>query len=103
MTRIRHTVIFTWYDIATDEQKQEVLKRLSEMGDWLTANVGVTDWVVAEHIDKSYKPGRANLLQDCIFPDAKSLKTHASSSVHQRVVELTSTLCDWMTIDTEVK
>ena len=43
MTRIRHTVIFTWYDTTTREQKEEVIKRLNEMGDWLKDNVATSN------------------------------------------------------------
>ena len=100
MPRIRHTVIFTWYDSATDEQKREVIKRLNEMGDWLKENVGVTDWVVAEHIPETFKVRRAHLLQDGIFPSIESLSSHADSEAHKRVVELTPKVCDWMTVDT---
>lgn len=102
MTRIRHTVIFTWYDSTTEEQKQEVIKRLNEMGQWLKENVGVTDWVVAEHIPETFKARRAHLLQDGIFPSIESLGSHADSEAHKRVVELTPKVCDWMTVDTIV-
>ncbi len=102
MTRIRHTVIFTWYDTTTDEQKKEVISRLNEMGRWLTKNVGVTDWVVANHIPETFKTGRAHLLQDGIFPNIESLGSHADSEAHKRVIELTPRVCDWMTVDTVV-
>jgi hypothetical protein len=100
MTRIRHTVIFTWYDTTTKEQKEEVISRLNEMGKWLTENMGVTNWVVAKHIPETSKVGRAHLLQDGIFPSIESLASHANSEVHKRVVELTPQVCDWMTVDT---
>lgn len=102
MPRIRHTVIFTWYDSTTAEQKREVIKRLNEMGEWLKQNVGVTNWVVAEHTPETFKARRANLLQDGIFPNTESLSSHANSEAHKRVIELTPQLCDWMTVDTIV-
>ena len=102
MPRIRHTVIFTWYETTTDEQKLEVIKRLNDMGKWLIDNVGVTDWVVAEHIPETYKNRRAHLLQDSIFPSIESLSAHADSEAHKRVVELTPQISDWMTVDTVV-
>lgn len=102
MARIRHTVIFTWYDTTTEAQKQEVIKRLNEMGEWLKENVGVTEWVVAEHIPETFKSRRAHLLQDGIFPSIESLSSHADSEAHKRVVELTPLVCDWMTVDTIV-
>lgn len=100
--KVRHTVIFTFYDTTTRGQIDEVISRLNEMGQWLQENVGVTDWVVTEHIPESYKAGRAHLLQDGIFPDAASLQLHAVSDAHKRVVELTPKVCDWMTVDTVV-
>jgi len=100
--RIRHTVVFTFYKTTSREEIDEVIKRLNEMGDYLQAEVGVTDWIVAEHIPESYKEGRAHLLQDGIFPSIESLETHASSETHERVVELTPKVCDWMTVDTIV-
>lgn len=100
--RIRHTVVFTFYESTTRDQIDEVIKRLNEMGEWLVDNVGVSDWVVAEHIPESFKQGRAHLLQDCIFPDVESLRVHASSDAHKRVVELTPKVCDWMAVDTVV-
>lgn len=100
--RIRHTVVFTFYKDTTREQIDEVIERLNAMGEWLKENVGVTDWVVAEHIPETNKEGRAHLLQDCIFPDVASLKVHAGSEAHKRVVELTPKVCDWMAIDTVV-
>jgi len=102
MTRIRHTVIFTWYETTTDEQIAEVISRLNDMGAWLTENLGVTDWVVAEHIPETFKARRANLLQDCIFPNLEALNGHADSEAHKRVVELTPHVSDWMTVDTIV-
>lgn len=102
MTRIRHTVIFTWYDTTTEEQKEEVIKRLNEMGEWLRKNVGVTDWVVAKHIPETFKDRRAHILQDCIFPSLEALKSHGNSEAHLRVVELTPNVSDWMTVDTIV-
>lgn len=36
------------------------------------------------------------------IPSIESLGTHASSETHKRVVELTSKVCDWMTVDTIV-
>jgi hypothetical protein len=100
--KIRHTVIFTFYDSTTEKQKEEVIKRLNEMGDWLKANAGVTDWVVAKHIPETFKNRRAHLLQDGIFPSLEALESHGSSEVHLRVVELTPHVCDWMTVDTIV-
>ena len=100
--RIRHTVIFTFYETTTREQIDEVIKRLNTMGDWLQQNVGVTDWVVAEHIPETFRNGRAHLLQDGIFPDIESLSKHADSEAHKKVVELTPKVCDWMTVDTIV-
>lgn len=100
--RIRHTVVFTFYETTSREQIDEVIKRLNAMGEWLQDNVGVTDWMVREHIPESYRDGRAHLLQDGVFPDVESLGKHASSEAHKRVVELTPKVCDWMTVDTEV-
>ncbi len=99
---IRHTVIFTFYESTSREQIEEVKKRLDEMGDWLQENLGVTGWTVAEHIPDTFKEGRAHLLQDGVFPDVNSMKLHAGSDAHKRVVELTPNICDWMTVDTEV-
>ena len=100
--RVRHTVIFTFYESTTREQIDEVIKRLNEMGGYLKKEVGVTNWVVAEHIPESFKAGRAHLLQDGIFPSVESLSLHANSEAHKRVVELTPKVCDWMTVDTIV-
>lgn len=100
--RVRHSVIFTFYETTTREQIDEVIKRLDIMGEWLKENIGVTNWTVAEHIPDTFKAGRAHLLQDCIFPDSESLDRHAGSEAHKRVVELTSQVCDWMTVDTAV-
>lgn len=102
MPRIRHTVIFTFYETATEEQIQETIDRLNDMGKFLTDEIGVTDWVVAKHIPESFKAGRANLLQDGIFPNIESLSAHATSETHMRVVELTPKVSDWMTVDTIV-
>ncbi len=101
--KIRHTVIFTFYETTTREQIDEVITRLDAMGKWLKENVGVTNWVVAEHIPETFRARRAHLLQDCIFPDVESLGAHASSDAHKRVVELTPKVCDWMTVDTVVE
>lgn len=100
--KIRHTVIFTFYDSATKEQKKEVVKRLQEMGQFLQTELGVTDWVVAEHIPETFKAKRAHLLQDGVFPSLEALQRHAQSDTHKRVTELTSKVCDWMTIDTAI-
>jgi hypothetical protein len=102
MDMIRHTVVFTFYETTTREEINEVIKRLNEMGAWLQENLGVTGWTVAEHIPETFKKGRAHLLQDGIFPDLKTIKLHAESEVHKRVVELTPKVCDWMTVDTTV-
>ena len=98
--RIRHTVIFTFYESATNEQRLEVVSRLNDMGDWLTKNLGVTDWTVAEHIPETFKAGRAHLLQDGIFPSLEAMEQHAQSDAHKRVIQLTPKVCDWMTVDT---
>lgn len=100
--RIRHTVIFTFYESTTEEQISEAIDRLNKRGEYLTSEVGVTDWIVTKHIPESFKPGRAHLLQDGIFPSIKSLNLHASSQEHKRVVELTPKISDWMTVDTIV-
>lgn len=57
--KIRHTVVFTFYESTTNEQKQDVVCRLNDMGAWLTENLGVTNWTVAEHIPQTFKAGRA--------------------------------------------
>lgn len=100
--KIRHTVVFTFYESTTDEQRQEVISRLNDMGQWLTVNLGVTDWTVAEHIPNTFKEGRAHLLQDGVFPSLEAMEQHAQSDAHKRVVELTPNVCDWMTVDTIV-
>lgn len=100
--RVRHTVIFTFYPSTSQQQVDDVVARLNDMGAYLQAEVGVTDWVVTKHIPESFKGGRAHLLQDGIFPNIEALSTHASSAQHKRVVELTPKVCDWMTIDTLV-
>jgi hypothetical protein len=100
--KIRHTVIFTFYESTSEQQKQEVISRLNDMGRWLTEDLGVTDWTVAEHIPETFKERRAHLLQDGIFPSLDALKEHAQSDAHKRVIELTPKVCDWMTVDTLV-
>lgn len=100
--RIRHTVIFTFYETTTEEQIAEVISRLNAMGEYLKREVGVTDWVVAKHIAETFKARRAHLLQDCIFPSVESMDLHANSEEHKRVVALTPQVCDWMTVDTIV-
>ena len=99
---IRHTVIFTFYKTTSRDEIDEVIKRLNEMGEYLQTEIGVTNWNVAEHIPGSYKEGRANLLQDGVFPNIESLNAHTSSDVHKHVIELTPKVCDWMTVDTIV-
>lgn len=100
--KIRHTVIFTFYETTTEEQINEVISRLNAMGEYLQREVGVTDWVVAKHIPETFKARRAHLLQDGIFPSLESMDAHANSEEHKRVVELTPQVCDWMTVDTIV-
>lgn len=100
--RIRHTVIFTFYESTTEEQIADVITRLNDMGAYLAREVGVTDWIVARHIPETFKDGRAHLLQDGVFPSFEALGTHADSKEHARVVELTPKVCDWMTVDTIV-
>lgn len=100
--KIRHTVIFTFYDSTSEEQRQEVISRLNDMGKYLTKELGVTDWVVAKHIPDTFKESRAHLLQDGVFPDLESIQKHANSRAHKRVIEITPKVCDWMTVDTEV-
>lgn len=100
--RIRHTVIFTFYDSTTQDQIDEVIARLNEMGDFLQKELGVTDWVVAKHIPETFKARRAHLLQDGIFPSLDALNQHGASAAHKRVIELTPKISDWMTVDTVV-
>jgi hypothetical protein len=100
--KVRHTVIFTFYETTSEEQKKDVITRLNDMGRWLTDNLGVTDWIVAEHISETFKEGRAHLLQDGIFPSLDAMEQHVQSDAHKRVVELTPKVCDWMTVDTIV-
>ena len=100
--KIRHTVIFTFYESTTREQIDDVIDRLNKMGEYLVKEVGVTNWNVAKHIPESFKAGRAHLLQDGIFPNIESLNQHANSETHKRVVELTPKVSDWMTIDTAI-
>lgn len=101
--RIRHTVIFTFYETTSEDQIQDVIERLNDMGKFLTDKLGVTDWVVSKHIPETYRAGRAHLLQDGIFPSLEAMEQHASSDAHKRVVELTPKVCDWMTVDTLVE
>lgn len=98
--RVRHTVIFTFYKATTKEQIKEVISRLEAMGKYLQKEVGVTDWVIARHIPETFNNRRAHLLQDGIFPSLEALGLHANSEEHKLVVELTSKVSDWMTIDT---
>lgn len=100
--RIRHTVVFTFYETTTEEQIEEVINRLSAMGKYLQKEVGVTDWIVAKHIPETFKDRRAHLLQDGIFPSIEALGQHADSEQHKLVIELTPKVSDWMTIDTLV-
>ncbi len=93
-------MIFTFYESTSTEQRQEVISRLNDMGRWLTKNLGVTDWTIAEHIPETFKDGRAHLQPDRIFPSLSALKQHAQSDAHKRVIELTPKVCDWMTVDT---
>lgn len=100
--RIRHTVIFTFYNTTTDEQIEDAINRLNDMGKWLVDNLDVTDWVAAKHIPETFNERRAHLLQDGVFPSLEALQAHASSDAHKRVIELTPHICDWMTVDTVV-
>lgn len=101
--KIRHTVTFTFYDTTTEQEKAELIKRLNEMGEFCQKELGVTDWVVAEHIPETFKNKRAHLLQDGIFPSVDSLMQHRVSETHQKVLELAPKICDWMAIDTLVE
>ncbi len=98
--KIRHTVIFTFYASTTEEQINEVILRLDGMGEFVLRELGVTNWIVAKHLPDTFKEGRAHLLQDGVFPSLDAMQKHANSEAHKRVVELTSKVCDWMTIDT---
>lgn len=100
--RIRHTVIFTFYETTTNDQINEVINRLNQMGSYLQKEIGVTNWIVAEHMPETYRERRAHLLQDGIFPNLEVLQQHADSEAHKRVVELTPKVCNWMTVDTLV-
>lgn len=100
--KIRHTVVFTFYDTTAQEQIDEVTSRLNDMGQYLTKELGVTNWVVAKHIPGTFRAGRAHLLQDGVFPNLEAMQKHAESDAHKRVVELTPKVCDWMTVDTLV-
>lgn len=93
---IRHTVIFTFYESTSHQEIDELIARLNEMGNYLRTEVGVTDWNVANHIPELHKHGRADLLQDGIFPNIESLSAHANLETHKRVVALASKVCDWM-------
>lgn len=101
--RIRHTVIFTFYETTTPEQIEDVITRLNVMGEYLTRELGATNWVVAKHIPETFKARRAHLLQDCIFPSLEALNNHSDSEAHQKVIELTPLVSDWMTVDTIVE
>lgn len=101
--KARHTVTFTFYENTTNDQIADAKARLEAMGQWLIENVGVTGWVLEEHITETARPGRAHLLQDCIFPSIESLSAHAASDAHKHVVELTPKISDWMTVDTPVR
>lgn len=100
--KIRHTVIFTFYDTSTEEQIEDTINRLNDMGKWLADNLGVTDWIVAKHIPETFNERRAHLLQDGVFPSLEALQAHGNSDAHKRVIELTPHICDWMTVDTIV-
>lgn len=100
--RVRHTVIFTFYDTTTPEQIAEVINRLNKLGEYLVRELGVTEWTVAKHIPDTFRTGRAHLLQDGIFPNLEAMAKHANSAEHKHVVELTPKVCDWMTVDTLV-
>lgn len=100
--KIRHTVIFTFYDTTTQEQIDEVIKRLDALGEYVQKELGVTDWVVAKHIPETNKPGRAHLIQDGTYPNLEAIQAHGQSDAHKHVVELTPKVCDWMAIDTYV-
>ena len=84
--KIRHTVIFTFYETTTKEQIEDVINRLNDMGKWLVENLEVTDWVVAKHIPETFNERRAHLLQDCVFPVLRRFNrmaspTHTSESL----------------------
>jgi len=98
--KIRHTVIFTFYDTTTKAQIDEVVSRLSSMGEYLQRELGVTGWTVARHLPETFKARRAHLLEDGIFPSLEALAAFADSEEHKRVLELTAQVCDWMTVDT---
>jgi len=101
--KIRHTVTFTFYDTATRQEKAELIKHLNDMGEYCQNELGVTDWVVAEHIPETFKDKRAHLLQDGICPSVDSLMRHRVSEAHQKVLELAPKISDWMAIDTAVE
>lgn len=48
--RVRHIVIFTFYETTTEAQIAEVITRLNATGKYLEHEVGVTDWLVAKHL-----------------------------------------------------
>ena len=100
--KIRHTVVFTFHDSTTTEQREELIKRLNGMGLYLQKELGVTDWTVAKHIPETFKERRAHLLQDGIFPNLETLQQHGSLEVHKRVIELAPAICSWMVVDTAI-
>ncbi len=72
--RIRHTAIFTFYETTTEDQIQDVINRLNDMGEILVDELGVTDRVVAKRTPETYKAGRAHLLKDGIFPSLDAMQ-----------------------------
>ena len=97
--RIRHTVVFTFFDRTSDTQINQVISLLDSLGENLVNKTGVA---VSKHLPQTFKSGRGHLLQDGVFPSLAALESYADSQEHKRVVALTATVCDWVTIDTVI-
>lgn len=57
--KIRHTVIFAFYESTSEDQKKDVITRLNDTGCWLTESLGVINWTVAKHTPDTFRKGRA--------------------------------------------
>jgi len=92
MTRLRHIVLFRFYDAIDEDSRMHAVDQISALRD----QPGILEWTLKASIDD--RKG-AVIVQNVLFESEDAFNSYREHAKHKAVGEALSGMADWLVAD----
>jgi len=92
MARLRHIVLFRFYDVIDEESRMYAVDKISALRD----RPGILQWTLETSIDDRKGPV---IVQNVLFESEEAFELYRQDDKHKGVGEALSGMADWLVAD----